>query len=116
MRVVSGPMCDMWGARKTFILLLMLAVPGMIILMTAQGGAGFILGRFIIGLSLATFVTCQVWCSQFFERRIVGTVNATAGGWGNVGGGITLLLMPEIMETVLGWYDDDDSKTPGEAV
>merc|ERR1719238_1104462 len=59
------------------------------------------IGRIIIGLSLATFVTCQVWCSQFFAKSIVGTVNATAGGWGNLGGGITLLTMPFIMEIFL---------------
>ena len=43
----------------------------------------------------------QVWCSQFFAKNIVGTVNATAGGWGNLGGGITLLLMPQIMDVIL---------------
>merc|ERR1719326_1831216 len=61
----------------------------------------FTIGRIIIGLSLATFVTCQVYCSQFFSRSIVGTVNATAGGWGNLGGDITLLTMPYIMEVFL---------------
>jgi len=119
MRVLTGPMCDTWGARKTFVLLLLIAIPGMIILMTAQGATSFILGRFIIGLSLATFVTCQVWCSQFFERRIVGTVNATAGGWGNVGGGVTLLVMPQIMEAFLsahGSYGSEDPAKVGEAV
>jgi len=126
MRVLAGPMCDMWGARKTFVLLLLSAIPGMIVLMTAQGAASFILGRFILGLSLATFVTCQVWCSQFFERRIVGTVNATAGGWGNVGGGITLLVMPHIMDAMLSAYGEDEDcvrgketngcKSPGAAV
>jgi len=115
MRVIAGPMCDLWGARKTFILLLLVAIPGMVILMTAQGEAAYILGRFIIGLSLATFVTCQVWCSQFFERRIIGTVNATAGGWGNVGGGVTLLLMPQIAESVKSWQLGQ-GKQPGEAI
>jgi NNP family nitrate/nitrite transporter-like MFS transporter len=101
MRVLAGPMCDTFGARWTFIILLLIGIPGMIIFATAQGGATFMLGRIIIGLSLATFVTCQVWCSQFFDRSIVGKVNATAGGWGNLGGGITLLTMPYIMEFFL---------------
>jgi nitrate/nitrite transporter NarK len=101
MRVAAGPMCDVWGARKTFIMLLLLGLPGMVVFAFSQGAAAFIIGRILIGLSLATFVTCQVWCSQFFDRSIVGKVNATAGGWGNVGGGFTLLLMPYIMEFFL---------------
>ena len=90
MRVLAGPMCDTWGARKTFIFLLLIGIPGMLVFMTAQSAAAFTLGRILIGLSLATFVTCQVWCSQFFDRSIVGKVNATAGGWGNLGGGVAL--------------------------
>ena len=107
MRVISGPMCDIFGARKTFVLLLMLGVPGMVIFSLSQGAASFIAGRLLIGLSLATFVTCQVWCSQFFDRSIVGKVNATAGGWGNVGGGFTLLLMPLFMEFFLAITGSD---------
>ena len=107
MRVAAGPMCDTWGARKTFIMLLLIGIPGMIIFAFSQGATSFIIGRILIGLSLATFVTCQVWCSQFFDRSIVGTVNATAGGWGNVGGGVTLLTMPFIMEIFLAMTGSD---------
>merc|ERR1719502_2158347 len=78
----------------------------MIIFATAQNYIVFLLARILIGLSLATFVTCQVWCSQFFDRKVVGTANATAGGWGNVGGGFTLLLMPQIMKGILNSTDD----------
>merc|ERR1719502_1668351 len=78
----------------------------MIIFATAQNYIVFLLARILIGLSLATFVTCQVWCSQFFDRSVVGTANATAGGWGNVGGGFTLLLMPQIMKGILNATDD----------
>ena len=101
MRILAGPMCDTFGARKTFTILLALGIPGMILFAAAQDGNMFTIARIIIGLSLATFVTCQVWCSQFFDRSIVGKVNATAGGWGNLGGGITLLTMPYIMEFFL---------------
>merc|ERR1719181_2082548 len=89
------------------MVLLLLGIPCMILFAFANGGAMFTIGRIIIGLSLATFVTCQVWCSQFFDRKIVGTVNATAGGWGNLGGGITLLTMPFIMEFFLGLTGND---------
>ena len=114
MRVGAGPMCDKFGARKTFMILLSIAVPGCVMLMCAQGPALFVLGRVVVGLSLATFVTCQVWCSQFFASDIVGTVNATAGGWGNLGGGITLLVMPQIMELFLSFTET--SMSPAKSV
>jgi len=101
MRIITGPMCDKIGARKTFIFLLLLGVPGMIMMIFAQSSGVYLWARVLIGLSLATFVTCQVWCSQFFDRKVVGTANATAGGWGNVGGGFTLLLMPQLMKGLL---------------
>merc|ERR1719440_2708381 len=107
MRVGAGTLCDQFGARMTFIFLLLIGIPGMFMFAFAQGYALFLLGRIIIGLSLATFVTCQVWCSQFFDRSIVGKVNATAGGWGNLGGGITLLTMPYIMEFFLAITGSD---------
>jgi NNP family nitrate/nitrite transporter-like MFS transporter len=107
MRVLAGPMCDVWGARKTFAFLLLIGIPGMLIFALAQEQYAFKFGRLLIGLSLATFVTCQVWCTQFFAKNIVGTVNATAGGWGNLGGGITLLLMPQIMDVILSMTGDN---------
>merc|ERR1719218_331252 len=61
----------------------------------------FIAMRALIGIALATFVTCQVWCSQMFNKSVVGFANATSAGWGNLGGGVTNLLMPYIF---LGFY------------
>jgi len=53
---------------------------------------GFIVCRCLIGFSLATFVCSQTWCAQMFSRSIIGVANATAAGWGNLGGGITNLV------------------------
>lgn len=53
----------------------------------------FILIRFFIGMCGATFVTNQFWCSLMFAPNVVGTANATAGGWGNLGGGVTQIFM-----------------------
>ena len=101
MRIFTGALCDVFGARKTFVFLLLMACPGIIALIFIQDGAGLIAARFFIGIGLATFVTCQVWCSQMFNKSIVGVANATAGGWGNLGGGVTQLVMPAIMGGML---------------
>lgn len=53
---------------------------------------GLIALRFFIGILGASFVPCQVWCTGFFDKNVVGTANALAGGWGNSGGGITVSL------------------------
>jgi NNP family nitrate/nitrite transporter-like MFS transporter len=45
--------------------------------------------RFVIGILGATFVPCQFWATQMFSPNVVGAANALAGGWGNMGGGIT---------------------------
>ena len=39
-----------------------------------------------------------MWVTQQFSKKIVGLANATAGGWGNLGGGITNLTMVFIFE------------------
>jgi NNP family nitrate/nitrite transporter-like MFS transporter len=69
-------------------LLLMGAVP------TALAGlvksaAGLMALRFFVGILGAVFVPCQVWTTAFFDKNVVGSANALAGGWGNAGGGIT---------------------------
>jgi NNP family nitrate/nitrite transporter-like MFS transporter len=53
----------------------------------------FILIRTMIGCAGASFVTNQFWCSLMFAPTIVGTANATAAGWGNLGGGVTQIFI-----------------------
>ena len=65
-RVAAGPLCDLLGARKTACLLLIAGCPGIIALIFATTPEALIVARLFIGCGLATFVTCQVWCSQMF--------------------------------------------------
>jgi NNP family nitrate/nitrite transporter-like MFS transporter len=37
-----------------------------------------------------------------FAPNVVGTANATAAGWGNMGGGVTLMVMPLIFAVFIG--------------
>jgi hypothetical protein len=88
-RFIAGPLCDRFGPRLVFVgLLLCGSIP------TAMAGLvttpnGLIALRFFVGILGGTFVPCQVWCTGFFDKNIVGTANSLAGGWGNAGGGIT---------------------------
>merc|ERR1712048_1441965 len=49
--------------------------------------------RLFIGVAGGTFVMCQYWTSRMFTKQVVGTANALVGGWGNLGGGVTQLVM-----------------------
>jgi NNP family nitrate/nitrite transporter-like MFS transporter len=53
--------------------------------------------RFFIGTAGATFVTNQFWSSLMFAPNVVGTANATAAGWGNLGGGVTQIFMVVVL-------------------
>ncbi len=54
--------------------------------------ATFIITRCAIGFALACFVCCQFWSSCMFSPNVVGTANAFAGGWGNLGACLGCLL------------------------
>jgi NNP family nitrate/nitrite transporter-like MFS transporter len=59
---------------------------------------GLVIVRFFIGILGATFVPCQFWTTQMFNNDIVGSANAIAGGWGNLGAGITTIVMALICD------------------
>jgi len=65
-----------------------------------HGSASLIVMRALIGMCGATFVISQFWSSILFAPKVVGTVNATAGGWGNLGGGLTQVLIPAVYRAI----------------
>jgi len=93
MRFVNGPMCDKFGARLTMGVILMASAIPCACIGFVQSSAGLIVCRLFIGIAGSTFVMCQYWTSMMFAKNIVGTANAMAGGWGNLGGGVTQLVM-----------------------
>jgi methyl-accepting chemotaxis protein len=62
----------------------------------------FLLFRLAIGLVGASFVITQYHTSVMFSPSIVGTANAVTAGWGNLGGGVTQIVMPLIFAALVG--------------
>ena len=79
-----------------------------------QSASDLLLIRMFIGIGGSTFVMCQYWTSRMFTREVVGTVNALAGGWGNLGGGVTQLVVGSALFPLFkSIYSDDDDCIPG---
>merc|ERR1712242_523551 len=98
-----GVVCDTFGPRYGHAFLMLGTAPAVFGMALADGFTSFLLCRFFIGFSLATFVATQFWSSVMFNGKIVGTANATTAGWGNLGGGVTQFLMPVIYTGLLAY-------------
>jgi len=95
-RLLIGWMCDRIGPRITYSgLLIFGAIPVMTIGLSNSYEA-FLLCRLAIGVIGASFVITQYHTSVMFAHNVVGTANATTAGWGNLGGGVTQMVMPLI--------------------
>ena len=93
MRFVNGPICDKYGARIPMGVILVFASIPCALTGLVSNAANLAVLRFFIGLGGSTFVMCQYWTSRMFTKEVVGTANALVGGWGNLGGGVTQLVM-----------------------
>lgn len=100
-RLVAGPCCDRWGPRKTFAGTLLLGALPTFLAGTTSNAQGLYALRFFIGILGGSFVPCQVWTTGFYDKNVVGTANALTGGLGNMGGGITYLLMPHVYTSLV---------------
>jgi NNP family nitrate/nitrite transporter-like MFS transporter len=101
-RLIIGKLCDTWGPRKTAIRLLLVGCLPVFLVGLAKDYTTFLIFRAAIGIIGASFVITQFHTSMMFASNIKGTANAVAGGWGNLGGGITNMLMPVIFATIVG--------------
>ncbi|HTE09335.1 MAG TPA: NarK family nitrate/nitrite MFS transporter [Chitinophagaceae bacterium] len=101
-RLLVGRLCDTLGPRLSYTILLILGAIPVMTIGLANSYESFILFRFVIGIIGASFVITQFHTSVMFAPGIVGTANAVAGGWGNLGGGVTQLVMPLIAAAFVG--------------
>lgn len=101
-RLIIGKLCDTLGPRKTYTALLAICSIPVMCVGFAHDYTTFLLFRLAIGVIGASFVITQFHTSMMFAPQIKGTANAVAGGWGNLGGGITQLAMPLLMAAIVG--------------
>ncbi|KAA8529606.1 hypothetical protein F0562_034294 [Nyssa sinensis] len=99
-RIAMGTACDLFGPRLASASLILITTPAVYCSAIANSSISFLLVRFFTGFSLATFVSTQFWMSSMFSAKVVGTANGVAGGWGNLGGGATQLIMPLVFSLI----------------
>ncbi len=95
-RLIIGSLCDRIGPRLTYTMLLVLGSIPVMSIGLADNYTTFLLFRLGIGVIGASFVITQYHTSVMFAPNVVGTANATSAGWGNLGGGVTQMIMPLI--------------------
>ena len=102
-RLIIGKLCDTWGPRKTAVRLLLIGSLPVFFVGLAHDYMSFLLFRLAIGVIGASFVITQFHTSMMFAPNIKGTANAVTGGWGNLGGGVTNMVMPLIFAAIVGF-------------
>jgi MFS transporter, NNP family, nitrate/nitrite transporter len=110
LRFLAGPLCDQFGSKNVYASLILLGCLPIGLAPLVKDVTGLYISRFFIGVLGATFVPCQVWCTGFFDKNVVGTANALAGGWGNAGGGITYFIMPAVFDSLVHSHGMSESK------
>ncbi len=102
-RLIIGKLCDTWGPRKTAVRLLLIGSLPVFLVGLAHDYTSFLLFRLAIGVIGSSFVITQFHTSMMFAPNIKGTANAVTGGWGNLGGGVTNMVMPLIFAAIVGF-------------
>ncbi|WP_333820511.1 MFS transporter [Ohtaekwangia sp.] len=101
-RLLFGWLCDKIGPRICYTVLLIFGSLPVMLIGLSNSYESFLLFRLAIGVIGASFVITQYHTSVMFAPNIVGTANATVAGWGNMGGGVTLMVMPLIFAAFVG--------------
>ncbi len=95
-RFFIGWLVDRIGPRRAYSYLLMFGAFPVAGIALSNSFETFLFFRLLIGIIGASFVITQYHTSVMFAPNVVGTANATSAGWGNLGGGVTQIVMPLI--------------------
>ncbi|MDQ3393194.1 MAG: MFS transporter [Bacteroidota bacterium] len=101
-RLLIGWLCDKVGPRIAYSFLLIFGSLPVMFIGLSNSYESFLIFRLAIGVIGASFVITQYHTSIMFAPNVVGTANATSAGWGNLGGGVTQMIMPLIFATFVG--------------
>jgi len=101
-RLIIGWLCDKIGPRLSYTVLLLVGSLPVMAIGFANDYTSFMLFRLGIGVIGASFVITQYHTSVMFAPNVVGTANATSAGWGNLGGGVTQMIMPLVFAAFIG--------------
>ncbi|OWZ16041.1 Major Facilitator Superfamily (MFS) transporter [Phytophthora megakarya] len=99
-RLIAGPLCDRYGARTVQAVILVVGAIPVASATLVVDYYGFMLVRFFTGLVGCTFVATAYWTSTMFSNEVVGSANAIAAGWGNLGAGVAYVITPLIFDLV----------------
>jgi MFS transporter, NNP family, nitrate/nitrite transporter len=102
-RLLVGYLCDKYGPRRVYAGLLALGALPIMGVGLVHDYTSFLVCRVLIGLVGASFVITQYHTSAMFAPSVVGTANATTAGWGNLGGGVTQMVMPLLVVALVGF-------------
>jgi NNP family nitrate/nitrite transporter-like MFS transporter len=101
-RLLIGWLCDRIGPRLAYTALLLLGALPVIFIGFSNSYETFLIFRLAIGAIGASFVITQYHTTMMFAPNVVGTANATTAGWGNMGGGVTQMVMPLLFAGFVG--------------
>ncbi len=101
-RLFIGWLCDRIGPRLAYTGMLLIGSIPVMGIGFAHSFETFLLFRVAIGVIGASFVITQYHTSIMFAPNCVGTANATTAGWGNLGGGVTQMVMPLVFALFIG--------------
>jgi len=103
MRLFLGGLLEKFGPRKVQCSLLLAGSIFMASASLIENVPGLIIVGVLIGTIGASFVANQFWMALLFCPEILGLVNGTSGGWGNLGGGVANMVMPYFEKLTGNW-------------